>query len=119
MRVLILKLAGLVLWGMFLFAPFVARADGGFALDAERAAAAAAAKGAILAVGVVDIGVGGRDPFRIPLEDKWSVKFNAGREAALRGGFQAHDDAARYIRPLDGDPEQRGLRVGIGLNYVW
>ncbi len=116
MRAWFLKFMGLVLWGLFLFAPFIARADEGFDifLPYDIGAIQKKQETVLFSVGGFDFRLDEKDVFKVPTGEKWSVKFNAGKDTVLSHDLPykiQHDQT-----PLD-DGEREAFRFGLGLNY--
>lgn len=116
MRMWILKFMGLIVWGLFLFAPFVVRADEGFDTRMQDVPAMESAKDVLLSVGGFDLHMEDAEKLQVPLKDKWAVKLKAGKDTVLTNDQPA---LIRHDRvPLD-DGEGKGMRVGVGLNYTF
>ncbi|GEM_PF-2694790 len=114
MRVWVLKLVGFLMWSLFLFAPFVVRAEDGFdTYMMKEITSDAPAENVLLSLGGFDLQLDNRDNLQMPIKDKWSFKVKAGRDSVLTNDQPA---LIRHDRvPLDDG--SKGLRFGVGLNY--
>jgi len=107
MRVLLLKWMGLLLWSLFLFAPFAVKADDGF----DTYMPTTEERTILFSLGGFDLK---ENPTKMPLENKWSLKLNAGPDNVLSNDFSP---AIQHDRIQLDDGERRSIRFGIGLNY--
>lgn len=118
MRAWYLKFMGLVLWSLFLFAPFIAKADEGFTtilpFQSNQAESKVTESGFDL--GGINMQLGNRDVFDKKIEGKWSLQFNAGKQTVLTDDFSTKIQHDRI--QLD-DGERESLRFGLGLNYTF
>ena len=118
MRMLYLKFAGIILWGLFLFVPFIARADEGFdtyfpiLLQQDRQKDA----GVIFSLGGREAQWDGGNAVKMQVEDKWALRFNAGKDTVLTNDLSP--DVRHDRLPLD-DGGRTSFRFGIGLNYTF
>lgn len=115
MRVWFFKCAGLVLWGLFLCAPLMAKADDGFDIILPFDLASEAKRGDDLFAFVGDIALNLEQGQATRLKDgEWRVKLKAGKDTVLSNDLS---EKVRHDRlPLD-DGGRESYRVGIGFNY--
>ncbi|MCB0375839.1 MAG: hypothetical protein KDD04_07965 [Sinomicrobium sp.] len=109
----------MILWSLFLFVPFIARADDGFYtyLSDSSPSVPQAKQGVLFSFGDHDVVLQAADDgFKMPVEDKWAIKFNAGKDTVLTDDFSA--DVRHDRLPLD-DGEREAFRFGVGLNYTF
>jgi len=109
MRLFFLKCLGLALWALFLFAPFIARADDGSAFDfpaiQETLPQASFEQAPTI-----------RNLSSQQQKNTWKISLKAGRDDPLsHGPFPSAPH--RYTRP---DTQgQKAFRLGLHLNYVF
>lgn len=118
MRDWLLKFMGLVLWSLFLFAPFVARADDGFDifLPYEIQQHVQQEDGLLSFLGDIDFDLNYTGVPSGQEAHQWSVKFKAGKDTVLSKDLSAKIQHDRI--PLD-DGEREAMRFGVGLNYTF
>lgn len=118
MRMWLLKFMGLMLWGMFLFAPFIARADEGFdtyirymePVQQEKSA------GWFSFLDDVDVRLGYAEDVRGQESHQWSLTLMAGKDSVLSHALPKKIMHDRI--PLD-DGERESMRFGMGLRYTF
>ena len=117
MRVWILKLTGLLLWGMFLFAPFIARADEGFDVYLPLGSTVSEQKQENIRWmwQGYRLGFGNAESDRsVHGANQWSLHFNAGRDSVLTHSWSAKIEHDRT--PLN-DGYRTSVKFGVGLRY--
>lgn len=118
MRASLLKFIGFMLWFLFLFMPFfAAQANDGFdvyiPLELSAEHKDTAVNDSLLSIGGYELRLDS-SAASVQVEDKWALKFNAGRDSVLSSDLSPQIQHDRL--PLD-NGERKALRFGIGLNY--
>ncbi|PJB73592.1 MAG: hypothetical protein CO093_00325 [Alphaproteobacteria bacterium CG_4_9_14_3_um_filter_47_13] len=121
MRVLFLKIAGIVLWSLFLFAPFVARADTGFNvyLPLEIRSGQKTGREIFSLQNGSGFNPGDKESHEIPAGSRglWLLRLKAERDSIFT---QEQTENLFQNQLQHGDGEYRGsYKFGIGLNYIF
>lgn len=109
MRLLILKCVGLVLWALFLFAPFIARAEEAISLLFPLQAPSSLA-----APQETPLSILSASENRTP--GTWRLEFTAGKDTPLSS---APPLSFSRTPLMEESLELPALRFGIGLNYIF
>ncbi len=112
MRIWTLKFLAFLIWGLFLFMPFIAHAGEGFETQLPARSQSVAAT-TLFSFGNMQLQLDSRD-IKIPVQDKWSVKLNAGADTVLQNDLPAD---VRHDRLQLDHGGRNSFRFGLGLNY--
>lgn len=112
MRIWTLKFLAFLLWGLFLFMPLFAHADDGFETYLP-ARSQSGTDTTLFSFGNMQLHLDSSD-IKIPMQNKWSIKLNAGADTVLQNDLPS--DVRHDRLPLD-HGGRNSFRFGLGLNY--